>query len=829
MFKIIFLSLSLFLIGTAAQSQNCDFTIRGTVNDYHDGKPLQFAQIYVESMQRTFSTDENGKFKIEGLCTGDYTLKVSHIECDPKMVKIVVKGDQEISIFLEHHIEELDKVSVIADVHDNHKTTQSTQFITSRTLQEYSGATLGDALEQVSGVSTLKTGNSVVKPIIHGLYGSRVAIVNNGLRQQDQEWGVEHAPNIDPNAADNIEVVKGASALRYGGDAVGGTIVINPARILAQDTLLGNINLQGQTNGRGGSTSATVSNFRNSGWFQNATVTYRKLGDFEAPDYVLSNTGSETKAVNLRAGFKKFEYGVDLTYSYYQAEIGILRASHIGNVSDLVRGINSGEPAIVEDFTYNINSPKQDVDHHGIQLNAFKRFSQLGKLSFNYGFQYNNRLEFDIRRGANAGRASLDIDLTTHTTAFHLLIDKLDDFTIEAGVDASFQNNAPNPDTNTRRLIPDYNSIKAGGFISAVHSPSDRWIFDAGLRYDIYDIDADKFYLNSRWENLGYDEQFSQFEVGVQGNQILTNPQFQYDLYAITAGAKHIISDHYDFSINLSTANRAPNPSELFSDGLHHALATIELGRLDLEKEQSYKINSVFHMNSGNLDIEVSPHINFINDFIQLEPSGLELTTRGAFPVSQYRQIDARIYGLDVSTFYTFYKSSGNDEKLNSQFNEKTDEVPFKFIEINADFAYIHGTNLDDDVPLIDMPPAQMNLQGIWYDAFAKALQLKIGFQHVWEQNRFPNLDYEVSVINDQGMEERERVRISQPPAAYSLMNFGVGYDLTSSWLGDRTKTKINLTVNNLLNTEYRNYLNRQRFYADDVGRDIQLQVVYRF
>lgn len=80
----------------------------------------------------------------------------------------------------------------------------------------------------------LKTGNSVVKPIIHGLYGSRVAIVNDGMRQQDQEWGVEHAPNIDINTASTIEVIKGASALRYGGDAIGGTILITPARVIAK-------------------------------------------------------------------------------------------------------------------------------------------------------------------------------------------------------------------------------------------------------------------------------------------------------------------------------------------------------------------------------------------------------------------------------------------------------------------------------------------------------------------------------------------------------------------------------------------------------------------
>jgi iron complex outermembrane receptor protein len=806
-------------MSTAAYAQQCNSTLEGTVRDFHDGAPLALAQVYVVSLQRTVSTLEDGTFSISGLCEKTYVLKVSHIDCDSKDIKITAGTDKNITIYLEHHVEELNAVNIIADVHKNDASTQSTQRISTKTLRSYSGATLGDALQEVSGVTTLKTGNSVVKPVIHGLYGSRVAIVTNGLRQQDQEWGVEHAPNIDPNAADNIEVVKGASALRYGGDAVGGTIVINPARVIAKDTLMGNIIAQAQTNGRGGSTSTTVNNFRESGWYQNATLTYKRLGDFESPDYVLSNTGSDTRAVNLRAGFKKFEYGVDLTYSLYNAKIGILRASHIGSVSDLVRSINSGQPVIINDFTHDINSPKQEVFHHGLQLNAFKRFSVLGKLSFNYGFQFNNRLEYDIRRGENADEASLDIDLTTHTTALHLLIDTWSDTTIEMGLDGTFQVNVPDPSTNTRRLIPDYTSFKAGTFLSASHNFSAKWLIDAGLRYDRFHIDADKFYINTRWEDLGYDQQFPEFEVGVQGNQILTNPQLDYDLWAFTGGIKHILNDHYDFSINLSTANRAPNPSELFSDGLHHALATIELGTLDLDKEQSYKVNTVFHLNAHGVDVNVNPYINLIDNFVQLEPTGVEFTTRGAFPVYKYRQFNARLYGVDLNASYDIVKrtllksTAANPEEATYRID--------KIVGLRTDFAYIHGTDVDTGTALIDMPPVQLRLQATWYNAFIKNFDVNLAFQHVWEQKRFPDLDYDVEVTNDQGIREVQRVRISQPPPAYSLINFGVGYAFA--------KAEIRLTANNILNTSYRNYLNRQRFYADEVGRDIQLQIIYNF
>jgi iron complex outermembrane receptor protein len=820
MFKTLFMGLLLVFISTASLSQTCNFTLQGTVKDYHDGKPLELAQVYVISLQRTFTTAQDGTFTINGLCAGDFNLIVSHIDCDPKEVSISISADKRITVLLEHHVQELAQVNVIADVHNDKMTTQSTQRIDDKTLRSYSGASLGDALSSVAGVTTLKTGNSVVKPVIHGLFGSRVAIVTNGLRQQDQEWGVEHAPNIDLNAANNIEVVKGASALRYGGDAVGGTIIINPSRVIAKDTISGNLIAQGQTNGRGGSTSATINNYRESGWFQNGTFTYKRLGDFESPDYVLSNTGSETRAVNLRAGFKKFEYGIDLTYSYYDSEIGILRASHIGSVSDLISSINSRQPLRISSFTYDVNAPKQDVTHHSIQLNAFKRFSNLGKLTFNYGFQLNNRLEFDIRRGDNAGNASLDMDLMTQNAALHLLIDRWADTKIELGLDGAYQLNEPNPATGVRRLIPDYTSIKTGGFISAQHNLSEKWLLDGGLRFDYYNIDADKFYLNTRWESLGYDEQYPEYEVNVQGNQILTNPQLDFNLWAFTVGAKHIFNEHYDLSINLNTANRAPNPSELFSDGLHHALATIELGRLDLEEEQSFKVNTVFHLNKAGIDLNINPYINFVNNFIQLEPTGVELTTRGAFPVFQYRQINARLYGVDLNVRYDILKSvsiNGSDI-ANISGNLESDR---RLIGLQADFAYIHGTDTETDVALIDMPPAQFQLQATWYNALFNKLDFRAAFQQVWEQTRFPDLDYDVEVVNDQGVREERRVLISQPPSAFSLVNLGLDYTISN--------TELHLTANNILNTNYRNYLNRQRFYADEVGRDIQLQVIYNF
>ncbi len=814
----------MLVVAMFANAEECTYTLKGRVIDFHDGQPLAAAQLYVKEVNRSFKTNENGNYVIDKLCAGTYTLYVAHIDCEPKELTVAISKNKEQNIYLEHHIDQLQAVKVLVDVHDDHESSQSSTRINQETLQQFRGATLGDALETVQGVTSLKTGNSVVKPIIHGLYGSRVAIVNNGLRQQDQEWGVEHAPNIDVNTARSIQVVKGASALRYGGDAIGGTILIEPARYLRKDTLSGSITLQGQSNGRGGTLTGQLERYRKSGWFQQATFTTKRLGDYEAPSYVLSNTGSTTNAFHFNTGFHAVAYGFDVNYNYYDARIGILRASHIGNVADLVTSINAGQPATINDFTFAIDAPRQEVAHHALQASGYKRFVGLGKLTGTYSLQFNNRLEFDIRRGTNANRAALDIDLLTHIGAVHFLIDALPQVTIETGIDGTFQANTPNPDTGVRRLIPDYNSNKLGAFTSIVYKPNNKWIIDAGLRYDRFEIDATKFYLQSRWEGLGYDVQYPQFEIGEQGNQILTNPVFAYDLFAFTTGAKRVFNEHYDVAINISSANRAPNPSELFSDGLHHALATIELGRLDLEKEQSFKLNTTFHANVGHLDVEVNPYVNSIQNFIQLVPTGIETTTRGAFPVYQYEQVNAQIAGVDVALGYDFFNKIAVEQTDTD--NELTYLVK-KVAHIDSRFSYLRGQNQTNNEPLIDMPPVQFSNRLTFFDVF-HGIDLFVSNQTVLKQTRFPNYDYEVAVPQNDGSFSNETVRISESPAGFSLWDLGLNFE-KDNFLGLRGAAGVSVVASNIFNTSYRNYLNRQRFYADEVGTNFNIQFHYNF
>ena len=125
-------------------------------------------------------------------------------------------------------------------------------------LDKTRGQTLGESLKGVTGVTTLQTGSSIAKPVIHGLHSNRVLIMNNGIRQEGQQWGAEHAPEIDPFIASEITVIKDASAIKYGTDALGGVVVVNPAPLPVKNVLGGSLNTVLQTNGRSGTVSGMV-------------------------------------------------------------------------------------------------------------------------------------------------------------------------------------------------------------------------------------------------------------------------------------------------------------------------------------------------------------------------------------------------------------------------------------------------------------------------------------------------------------------------------------------------------------------------------------------
>lgn len=776
--------------------QNCSSSFSGVVNDFHDGTPIMAATIYIESLKKYTTTDINGKFLFDNICDGKIEVIVSHIACETKSLEVDITGDTFLKINLEHHIEELGEVTIQGKSNNILKSSQET-LLKLESLERFSASSLGDALKQVSGVSSINTGNSIVKPVINGLHSSRVVVMTNGVRLQDQEWGIEHAPNIDLNTAGSINIIKGANALAYGGDAIGGVIILKPLRVSLRDSLYGKTIISAQTNGKGFNVNSSLTKTYQKGWFMGAQASFKRFGDFESAEYNLTNTGLNSKGFTLNGGFKSFEQGFNVYYSFLNNEIAILKASHIGNIEDLVNAINSQEPLVIEKFSYDINAPRQEVTHQILKADFYKRFENFGRVEVQYDFQNNQRYEYDIRVGADRNKPAIDLTLKTHSIRTSLKLDSKSSSTYEFGFNAGYQDNFANPDTGVRRLIPDYDKFDLGFFAISSLKPNENMNIDFGIRYDFNRIDAKKFYLTSRWDERNYDVDFADIIIDDLGTQLLTNPVFNYHNISASSGVSYKINEKSSIILNYGLSNRAPNPAELFSDGLHHSAARIELGDLRIKQETSNRISGVYRYQNDAIYINLEPFYNHIKDYIYIEPTSTEQTLRGAFPVWSYNQTNASLYGMDVTANF----------KLSKQWS------------LNHKSSFIKGRDLKQSIALIDMPSFKtvniINYRNTKWLNFNSELQSEL----VFKQSDYPNFNFEAYIPTTGEFVE---VDVSTPPPAYHLLHFQS--DITLN-LSTKTDLNIGLNITNIFNTSYREYLNRSRYFADDLGRNIMLQL----
>ena len=794
-----YLLLGILLSGFVAHAQDCNSILVGEVIDFHDNSPLIGATISITGMDKSTKSKADGKFSFRNLCDGVLELEVSHPVCTTKFVTVTINGDTFEKVRLEHHLEELEEVKVVSNIPKNTNSGQE-ETLSIKELERSSGNSLGDALKKITGVSTLNTGGNIVKPVIQGLNGSRILILNNNVRMQDMEWGEEHAPNVDVNANQKISVIKGAAALEYGGDAVGGVIVLEPLPIVRKDTLFGKTQINLFSNGRGGNVTSSITKSYKSGLYIKGQGSYKRLGDLEAPDYLLSNTGIQEKGISLNVGKRDFLQGWEGYYSYFQSDIGILRASHIGNVDDLIQSINNEEPSIINDFTYSISRPNQEVSHHLGKLNYYRRFEGFGKWNVQYDFQKNRRYEYDIRVGDDADKASLDLQLTTHSLTTDVKFDAKKEWNIKVGLLGRYQTNFANPATGVRRLIPDYDKFDLGAFGIVEYELNDTWTLDGGLRFDFNRIDAKKYYRKSRWEERGYDEDFNDIIIEDLDTQLLTNPIFNFHNISGTAGLNVEMNNDNLLRFNFAYSQRAPNPSELFSDGLHHSAARIELGDLRIKSEKSAKVSMSLEKNTLGWGYSFAPFVNRIGDFIILEPTGVEFTIRGAFPVWSYRQTDAMLVGLDASVFKNWSKTIRTDHK----------------------FSWVRGTDSNSDIPLINIPASNLNNSIEFTVPDWNNFLVSLESQLVFEQKRFPP---NITVFSPEQQQDVV-LAINTPPGAYHLL--AINTEMSFS-LKNKNDITVGLSAANLLNTSYRDYLNRLRYFVDDMGRNINLRLIYNY
>ncbi len=620
----------------AACEASCDCEIIGSVADRLSGEPLPFASILVKGTETGTYSDEKGVFHLHNLCTDEFDLIVSFVGYKPVTHHHDIYHEAP-KIFLSPSDVELTSVVVEGERMKSGQISLTESRMQPEELENYKGESLGEALAQITGVSTVQTGQNVVKPVVHGLHSSRILIINNGLRHENQSWGVEHAPEIDPSLTQSIVLIKGASAVKYGPNALGGVVVVNPPQPELATALDGEAEISAKSNGRALSSSLSLQQGSSRfAWIAQAAALYQ--GDMHTPDYQLTNTAARELSLSAGSRYHRKNFDLNLYYSYVYQNLGILRGSVVGNLSDLAEAIGHEPPANTSEFSYQINNPHQEVEHQLFKINGDHNFAN-SQLSYQYGLQINTRQEFDVRRGTNNNRPSLNLRLLSHTFDTEWKHPAIGKWQGSIGAQWLYQYNENIPGTNTIPFIPNYDNTNLGAYFIE-SAQFGKITAEAGLRFDV---------LNSNVR--GRDT----------NNEVFIN-SFSYRNVTGSLGIFTPLGPHARFRSNLGTAWRPPNISELYSFGKHEFILEYGLWRFyegetriftaedrPVNSEMSIKWVNTYEYQKNGTALEISGYINYLQNFIYTQAAGITTTIRGAFPYFIYQQTDALLVGIDGS------------------------------------------------------------------------------------------------------------------------------------------------------------------------------------
>ena len=770
---ILFYSLSLLIL--SSYSQTCLLTIKGHVFDEGSEMPLSYVKVFVQESGTGTITDDQGNFSLENICPGEYHLTFSHIGCEGIKIHVDVTRDTTIRIALSHSPTSLGEV-VIKGQRDE-LLAQPNLSVNRQTIEDNINQNLSGILENESGVHLLKNGSGIAKPVVHGLYGNRLTILNNGIVQSGQQWGNDHSPEIDPFAADYITLIKGTNAIQYAGGNLGSVILVQPQPIEKEPHLHGQVGYIFESNGRGSTLNARLGKYSPKvAWRLSGSL--KKYGDQHTPDYYLNNTGlaEANLALQLEKSWKDKLY-VDFYASTFNTRLGILRGSHIGNLTDLEQALLNEVPFFTEpDFSYELEAPKQHVSHHLVKGKAKYLLASNQIIELVLAGQVNDRKEFDVRRGGRSETPALSLSQYTFNTELYYSYHFGHKWKLKLGNQQIFTNNINNPGTGIFPLIPDYFSLKSGWF-GTLSKKLNQLHVNVGIRHDYEHQQVATFSRGIPRELLRYENHFH----NTSG----------------LAALKLNLTPKQTLSLNTGYAMRNPAINELYSNGLHQGVSGIEEGDINLRTEKALK---------NTLEYEWIPHANFsfsallyhqhFSDFIYLNPQDdFRLTIRGAFPVFKYEQTDANIYGLDVSTQFTINNSLLGTLK----------------------YSYLRGRDIENNSPLIFMPPNSL-FGSLIYRA-KKHLNLS---QHLLLE------ESEIEISNRLVFEQKNILPEQDflpPPPAYNLLSLKI----SSNVIFSNYKIRCFIKADNLLNARYRDYLNRQRYFADERGRSVSVGVNFRF
>ena len=599
-------------------------------------------------------------------------------------------------------------------------------------LQSRASTNIIAAIAREPGVSQITTGGAISKPVIRGLGYNRVVVVNDGIRQEGQQWGDEHGIEVDGASVHSVEILKGPASLMYGSDAMAGVLIFNPAPVAAPGTVRGNISAEYQSN------NGLVTYSLNAGGNHKGFVWDARFSDKYAHAYRnkangwVPNSGFRERAASAMLGLNKNWGFSRLKFSYYHLTPGIIEEEGAGNIG------------------YMPGLPFQHVYHYKAVLDNTFRLGD-GRLKALVGWQQNQRQEYE----ESASEYGLYFLLNTLNYDIKYQRESTGGWKYAFGVNGMLQSSQ---NKGEEYLIPDYRLFDAGVFATASRELG-AWVLSGGLRADVRLL-----------HSLPLEARFTDFSRTFPG-------------ISASIGAVRTIGRDVHLRLNLSRGFRAPNLSELASNGEHEGTLRYEVGNQNLKPEYSWQGDIGLDFSSKYVSGQLAIFANRINNYIFLSK-----TAEGNPPVFTYTSGNARLFGGEA----------------------QLDIHPIHSLHLGTTFSYVNGKQIGGTwLPMI---PAPRLLSEIKYE-----------FSHGGKlfNNAFLALEVDWNARQDHfyAVDDTETAT-----PAYTLLNLSAGTDLV---IAGKKRASIYLLADNLLDTVWQSHLSRLKEAGIyNMGRNITVKVL---
>ena len=587
------LLMSLCLWATAAPL-GTNASLTGKVIDAIDNSPLVGVSIYIPELSEGTTTDANGNYALHDLPSKTVTVQVSYLGHQTEIRKINLTTTSTADFKLHESNAMINEIVVTGLTGKTLMKESPTPIsvVTQQQLQATSATNIIDAVSHEPGVSQITTGGGISKPVIRGLGFNRLAVVNDGIRQEGNQWGDEHGIEIDPQSISSVEILKGPASLMYGSDALAGVMIFHGDPVMGKNKMQANVSSEYQTNNGLFGYSANFSGNKNGfvwdgRWSQKLAHDYKNKVD----NYVVGTQFRE-KAANAMLGLNK-QWGYShLILDYYH----------------LTPGIAEGERST--SFRYGRELPFQQIHHYKAVLdNSF--YIGEGTLHALVGYQQNRRQEFED----SETEPGLDMKLQTVNYDFHYLFPEKDGWKLTVGANGMIQNNK---NLGDEFLIPNYNLFDFGAFATTSYKIN-QLTLSGGLRFD-------SRHLNSKELNT----QFTAFKRNFRS-------------VSGSVGAVYALTDKMNMRLNVARGFRAPNLGELACNGVHEGTQQYMLGNADLKPEHSWQLDAGWDMTSQLVSAQVSVFASFIDNYIFSQKLNGVITQN--CPTYKYTQGNARLVG----------------------------------------------------------------------------------------------------------------------------------------------------------------------------------------